>query len=197
MQLQEQQHRIPGPGRSHAPSYEGAPAGGRAHAKARTRTAQPRGGPARLPRGGSTRGRRAEVWPEGAERSVCEGRKMGKLVGTARKRPGWRGAALHAAAPGASGVQIKPAHRTSLVVQWLRIHLPMQGTWVQSLVQEDSLCHGTAKPVNHNCWALLLRNKRNHHKTARRNWRAAPALCNQRKPVCGNGDPPAKIIKNK
>ena len=27
--------------------------------------------------------------------------------------------------------------RTSLVVQWLRIHLPVQGTWVPSLVQED------------------------------------------------------------
>ena len=25
---------------------------------------------------------------------------------------------------------------TSLVVQWLRIHLPMQGTWVQSLVRD-------------------------------------------------------------
>ena len=30
----------------------------------------------------------------------------------------------------------------SLVVQWLRIHLPVQGTWVQSLVQEDAICHG-------------------------------------------------------
>ena len=29
--------------------------------------------------------------------------------------------------------------RTSLVVQWLRICLP-QGTWVWSLVQEDSTC---------------------------------------------------------
>ena len=28
-------------------------------------------------------------------------------------------------------------HRTSLVVQWLRICLPMQRTWVRSLVQED------------------------------------------------------------
>ena len=27
---------------------------------------------------------------------------------------------------------------TSLAVQWLRIHLPMKGTQVQSLVQEDS-----------------------------------------------------------
>ena len=26
---------------------------------------------------------------------------------------------------------------TSLVVQWIRLHLPMQGTRVQSLVQED------------------------------------------------------------
>ena len=26
---------------------------------------------------------------------------------------------------------------TSLVVQWIRLHLPMQGTQVQSLVQED------------------------------------------------------------
>ena len=25
---------------------------------------------------------------------------------------------------------------TSLVAQWLRIHLPMQGTWVQSLVSK-------------------------------------------------------------
>ena len=25
---------------------------------------------------------------------------------------------------------------TSLVVQWLKIHLPMQGTWVLSLVRE-------------------------------------------------------------
>ena len=27
--------------------------------------------------------------------------------------------------------------RTSLVAQWLRIHLPMQGTRIQSLVWED------------------------------------------------------------
>jgi len=25
---------------------------------------------------------------------------------------------------------------TSLAVQWLRLHLPMQGVWVQSLVRE-------------------------------------------------------------
>ena len=39
---------------------------------------------------------------------------------------------------------------TSLVVQWLRIRLPVQGTWVQALVQEDPTCHGATKPVRHN-----------------------------------------------
>ena len=32
---------------------------------------------------------------------------------------------------------MKNYSRTSLVVQWLRIHLPMQGTQVQSLVREE------------------------------------------------------------
>ena len=35
----------------------------------------------------------------------------------------------------------------SLVVQWLRICLPVYGTWVQSLVQEDPMCCGAAGPV--------------------------------------------------
>ena len=38
----------------------------------------------------------------------------------------------------------------SLVSQWLRIHLPLQGTWVQALVWEDPTCHGATKPVHHN-----------------------------------------------
>ena len=39
---------------------------------------------------------------------------------------------------------------TSLVAQWLRIHLPMQGTQVQALVREDPTCCGATKPVHHN-----------------------------------------------
>ena len=31
---------------------------------------------------------------------------------------------------------------TSLVVQWIRICLPVQGTWVQYLMQADSTCRG-------------------------------------------------------
>ena len=38
----------------------------------------------------------------------------------------------------------------SLVAQWLRIHLPMQGTRVQALVQEDPMCREATKPMHHN-----------------------------------------------
>ena len=34
---------------------------------------------------------------------------------------------------------------TSLMVQWMGIHLPIQGTQVQSLVWEDSTCVGATK----------------------------------------------------
>ncbi|KAJ8796152.1 hypothetical protein J1605_002281 [Eschrichtius robustus] len=40
--------------------------------------------------------------------------------------------------------------RASLVAQWLRIRLPMQGTLVQALVREDPTCRGATKPVCHN-----------------------------------------------
>ena len=39
---------------------------------------------------------------------------------------------------------------TSLVVQWLRIQLSIQGTPVQSLVQEDPTCHRAPKLMCHN-----------------------------------------------
>ena len=42
----------------------------------------------------------------------------------------------------------------SLVAQWLRIRLPMQGTRARALVQKDPICRGT-KPVRHNHWAQV------------------------------------------
>ena len=51
------------------------------------------------------------------------------------------------------GLCIKISKRTSLVVQWLRIHLPMQGTWVPSLVQKDSTCCKAAKLMHHSYWS--------------------------------------------
>ena len=49
------------------------------------------------------------------------------------------------AAPG-----VKKGARASLVVQWLRIRLPMQGTRVRALVREDPTCRGATKLVHHN-----------------------------------------------
>ena len=45
---------------------------------------------------------------------------------------------------------IKKNERASLVIQWLRICLPMQGTRVQALVWEDPTCRRAARPVSHN-----------------------------------------------
>ena len=43
----------------------------------------------------------------------------------------------------------KGGRGASLVAQWLRICLPMQGTRVRALVWEDPTCRG-ARPVSHN-----------------------------------------------
>ena len=48
---------------------------------------------------------------------------------------------------------IKHPWRASLVAQWLRICLLMQGTRVRALVWEDPTCHGAAGPVSHKYWA--------------------------------------------
>ena len=44
----------------------------------------------------------------------------------------------------------KQTIRASLVAQWLRICLPMQGTRVRALVWEDPTCCGATGPVSHN-----------------------------------------------
>ena len=45
---------------------------------------------------------------------------------------------------------LKLQRRASLVAQWLRIRLPLQGTRVRALVREDPTCRGATKPVRHN-----------------------------------------------
>ena len=64
---------------------------------------------------------------------------------------------------------------TSQVVQWLRIRLPVQGTWVQTLVWEDSTCCGAAKPMCHNYWACTLKPASHNY------WARMPQLL---KPTC-------------
>ena len=44
-------------------------------------------------------------------------------------------------------VVLKGVGWTFLTVEWLRICLPIQGTWVQSLVWEDPTGHQTTKSV--------------------------------------------------
>ena len=43
-----------------------------------------------------------------------------------------------------------------MVAQWLRIHLPMQGTQVRALIQEDPTCCRATKPIRHNYWFCAL-----------------------------------------
>ena len=45
-------------------------------------------------------------------------------------------------------LKLKSNNRTSLVIQWLRIHLAMQGTAGRYLVPEDHTCRGAAKSVH-------------------------------------------------
>ena len=54
---------------------------------------------------------------------------------------------------GGGGMGRKKYHYpgASLVAQWLGVHLPVQGTWVRSLVQEDPTCCGATGPVHRNC----------------------------------------------
>ena len=65
--------------------------------------------------------------------------------------------------------------RTSLVVQWLRIRLPMQGTRVRALVREDPTCRGATKPMCHYYWACALEPVSHNY------WDHMPQLL---KPVC-------------
>ena len=70
----------------------------------------------------------------------------------------------------------KKSTRTSLMVQWLRIHLPMQGTRVQALVREDPTCLRATKPVCHHYWACAL------EPASHNNWARAPQLLKPTRP---------------
>ena len=76
----------------------------------------------------------------------------------------------------------------SLVAQWLRVCLPMQGTRVRALGWEDPTCRGATGPVSHNCWACPSGACAPQREGPRRwgarapRWRGAPALRNWRKP---------------
>ena len=64
------------------------------------------------------------------------------------------------------GISVLPSHvysnrsllrvycQASLMVQWWRIHLPMQETRIQSLTREDPPSCGVTKLMHHNYWSL-------------------------------------------
>ena len=74
--------------------------------------------------------------------------------------------------------------RASLVAQWLRICLPMQGTWVWALVWEDPTCCGATKPMHHNYWACALEPASQNYWTyvpqLLKSRHLEPVLCNKR-----------------
>ena len=90
---------------------------------------------------------------------------------------------------------IKVNMGASLVAQWLRICLLMQGTRVRALVWEDPTCRGAAGPVSHNYWACASgacapQQERPRWWEARAPWwRVASACHNWRKPSHRDEDP--------
>ena len=81
-------------------------------------------------------------------------------------------------------------------MQWLRVHLEIQGTHVPSLVQEYSTCRGAAKPVHHDYWASSLEPVSGNFWSLHT---LEPVLCNKRspcneKPMYHNEDPCSQII---
>ena len=89
----------------------------------------------------------------------------------------------------------KSPHRASLVAQWLRICLPMQGTRVWALVREDPTCRGATRPVSHNNWACASgacapqQERPRQWEASAPRWRVAPTCHNYRKPSHRNEDP--------
>ena len=67
--------------------------------------------------------------------------------------------------------------RISLVAHWIKIHLPRQGSRVQSLLQEDSMCPRETKPTSHNYWACTPRAWAPQQETLLRWEVCAPLLC--------------------
>ena len=53
-------------------------------------------------------------------------------------------------------VLLKTTHSGFPVAQWLRICLPVQGTWVWYLIWGDPTCQAATKPIHRNHWVLTL-----------------------------------------
>ena len=87
----------------------------------------------------------------------------------------------------------KSKHVTSLVVQWVKIHLPMQGTHVDPqswtipcATEQLSLCTTITEPM---CLEPMLCNQRGHCNEKLEHCKSSPCAHNrQRKPTQSNKD---------
>ena len=90
----------------------------------------------------------------------------------------------------------------SLVAQWLRVRLPMQGTRVRALVWGDPTCRGATGPVSHNCWACASgacapqRERLRWWGARASRWRVAPALRWRVAPTCRSWRKPSHRSKD-
>ena len=104
--------------------------------------------------------------------------------------PTWHGQTIGTLQYPGLGADLKINCRASLVAQWLRVRLPMQGTRVRALVWEDPTCRGTTGPVSHNCWACasgacaLQQEKPPQWEACALQRRVAPASHNTEKACC-------------
>ena len=98
---------------------------------------------------------------------------------------------INSAATGKLLCQERKNQGASLVVQWLRVLMPMQGTRVRSLVWEDPECCRAPEPVRHNYrahapWRTC--SATTGHRSEK------PSHLNQRKPAHSYKDPAQPII---
>ena len=79
---------------------------------------------------------------------------------------------------GPGTLSIKAQKETCLVAEWVRIRMPMQGTQVRSLVQEDTISCRATKPMHCNYPGHLPRACHTHKQPAHGNWREEPPCHN-------------------
>ena len=91
--------------------------------------------------------------------------------------------------------QERKSQGASLVVQWLRVLMSMQGTRVPSPVWEDPKCCRAPEPVRHNYRAhapwrpCSATTEATRVRNPRTSTKSGPTCPNQRKPVCSSEDP--------
>ena len=71
--------------------------------------------------------------------------------------------------------------RPSLGVWRWEICLPVQGTWVWSLVQKEPTCHGAAGPMHHNSWSLRTREPMLHKRRGAQGQQQRPSTATNNK----------------